>query len=172
MSSKLTARMAALLALHDLGGSHRAVDTEDVAMRAAQVAPTAFRWKKYPDQVNLEAVRLSLKSNKDHALVSGGIRDGWQLTLEGLKACEPFRDDLKAKEEAQRIRASKAFAAWQNGGLVTRAALLEVLRINDYFPETRRRQRVVAFLNAAGKDPDLGAFALALERAHPEVMNT
>lgn len=140
-------------------------------MRAAEVAPMAFRWKKYPDQVNLEAVRLSLKSSKDHALVSGGIRDGWQLTLEGLKACEPFRDDPIVKEEARRIRNSEAFAAWQNGGVVTRNALLEVLRINDYFPEPRRRQRVVAFLNATGKDPDLETFARALERAHPEVMS-
>lgn len=177
MASTTTPKMAALLALYDLGGDHRAVDTEDVAMRAAQVAPKAFRWKRYPEQVNLEAVRLSLKHNKEQipALVSGGIRDGWQLTQEGVKACVTLRGRptvAKSEEEAEWIRQSNVFTTWRKNGedAVTRTALLELLRVNDYFPEAKRRQRVVAFVNAAVNDPELEAFVAVLQHRYPEVM--
>lgn len=171
--------MAALLALYDLGGGRRAVDTEDVAMRAAQVAPKAFRWKRYPEQVNLERVRMALMHNKEHtpALVSGGVRDGWQLTQAGVKACEILRGNSTVstkREEAQRIQHSKAFAGWRSEGeeAVTRADLLDLLRVNNYFPESKRRQRVVSFFNAIGNDPELERFAEMLKRKYPEVMRT
>src|SRR4051794_31005847 len=116
MAEQLHAQMATLLALYDLGGGRRAVDTEDIAMRAAQVAPKLFRWKKYPEQIDLEAVRLGLKGNKAHSppYVTGSIRTGWQLTVDGLRQCEGLRvtagSDLHA--EAQRLRLSKAFQTW------------------------------------------------------------
>src|SRR3712207_1083144 len=130
----LSSKMAALLALYDLGGERRAVHTEDVAMRAAQVAPKAFRWKRYPEQVHLERVRVALMHNKEDspALVSGGGRDGWQLTQEGLKACLALRGERSAasSEDVKRIKLSKAFVAWQKGGEndVSRSDVLELLR--------------------------------------------
>jgi len=147
-------------------------------MRAAQVAPKAFRWKRYPEQVNLERVRVALMHNKEHTptLVSGGVRDGWQLTQEGAKACLEFRGEpaTASKADAQRIQRSEAFAAWKrNGeGAVTRTDLMNLLRINDYFPEAKRRQRVVAFLNAVASDPELEPFVAVLKGKYPEVMRT
>ena len=38
-----------------LGGETRRVDTEDIAVKANELAPGRFAWKKYPDQINLEA---------------------------------------------------------------------------------------------------------------------
>lgn len=174
----LSSKMAALVALYDLGGARRAVDTEDVAMRAAQVAPKAFRWKRYPEQVHLERVRVALMHNKENspALVSGGGRDGWQLTQEGLKACLTLRGDRSStsSEDVKRITFSEAFAAWQRGGedAVGRTDVLELLRVNDYFPESKRRERAVAFMNAAADDPELEPFVAALKRKYPEVMRT
>jgi len=168
--------MAALLALHDLGGERQAVDTEDVAMRAAQVAPKSFRWRKYPDQVDLERVRIALKHNKEHepALVSGGIRDGWQLTAEGLKECLKFRgaSPVADSAEAKRMRLSKAFATWsgEHKDALRREDVLELLRVNDYFPESKRRQRAAAVVNAAAGDAELEYFVEMLKRRYPEVM--
>lgn len=172
MTEKLTRRLAALLALYDLGGSRRAVDTEDVAMRAAQVAPKAFRWRRYPEQVNLEAVRLALKDNKKEAFVTGGIRDGWQLTPAAVRRCEAFRGAAVSDPDADRIRRSAAFRAWKKDGaeIVTTPQVMDLLRVNEYFPTAKRRQRVVAFLNAVGGDTELSRFAAALQRRFPEVM--
>jgi hypothetical protein len=176
-TNSLTSRIATILALYDLGGSQHAIDTEDIAMRAAQVAPKAFRWKRYPEQVNLEAVRLALKDNKRLVppTISGGVRDGWQLTQEGVKACLKFRGEpATLKTEARKIRRSRVFSAWQKDGegAITRADLIDILRVNDYFPESKRRQRVVAFVNSTSGDPELESFVEVLKRKYPEVMRT
>lgn len=179
MTSKqaLTSRMAALLALYDSGGGRRAVDTEDIAMRAAEVAPKHFRWKKYPEQINLERVRMALQHSKENAppFVSGGVRHGWQLTTQGLRACLEFRDASAANDaHARRLRMSRAFTSWTKEGEVSlrRTEVLELLRVNEYFPEVRRRQRASAVINAAVGDPELESFVEALERNYPEVMRT
>lgn len=177
-SDKLTARLASLLALYDLGGSQHAVDTEDIAIRAVQVAPKAFRWKRYPEQVNLERVRMSLVHNKEHkpTLISGGVRDGWQLTPNGIKECKEFRNEPDARDELEirRIKSSAAFSNWQKQGEnnVTRADLMDALRINEYFPESKRRERVVALVNRVRGDSDLECFVEVLRRKYPEVMRT
>jgi hypothetical protein len=45
-----------------LGGESLPVDTEDVAVRANEIAPGRFLWRKYPHQINIENVRsLSMK---------------------------------------------------------------------------------------------------------------
>ncbi len=52
------------VAVYILGGISGAVDTEDVAIKANELAPGRFSWKKYPTQVNLEVVRVYLSDAK------------------------------------------------------------------------------------------------------------
>ena len=177
MNARVSTKGAALLALYDLGGTRRAVDTEDVAMRAAEIAPRAFRWKKYPEQINLESVRLALKHNAEDtpSRVVGGILGGWQLTADGLKECERLRGiDPGNSPVVAQIRSSAAFRAWRERGpeAVSRALLLELLRTNDYFPESRRRQRAIALLNYAGSGEDLAAFFSSMTTRFPEDLRT
>jgi len=173
---QLTSRVAVLLALNDLGGDHRAADTEDIAMRAAEVAPRSFRWKRYPDQVDLELVRLALKNCKiqDPPLVAGGVREGWQLTPAGLAVCASFQrvSPQKSSSTAKSITSSRAFREWREHGpaSVTREQLLELLRVNDYFPNSKRRERVIALRNDASGDKRLAEFVTAMEDCFPEVM--
>ena len=49
------------VAVYLLGGEARYIDTEDVAMKANELAPGRFSWIKYRDQINIkESVRLPL----------------------------------------------------------------------------------------------------------------
>src|ERR1700758_717640 len=78
------------LAVYRLGGAQRAIDTEDVAIEAHRIAPGRFSWKKYPDQINLELIRVFLSDAKkdENELVIGSGRVGWRLTQRGLKWAE------------------------------------------------------------------------------------
>ena len=49
---KITSQRLAAVALLQLEGATRAVDTEDLAMKMAALAPDRFRWKKYPEQID------------------------------------------------------------------------------------------------------------------------
>ena len=48
------------LAVYLLGGDTQRVDTEDVAVKANALAGGRFTWRKYPDQINIDAVRKRL----------------------------------------------------------------------------------------------------------------
>jgi hypothetical protein len=48
------------VALILFGGGTRSVDTEDIAVKANQIAPGRFAWRKYPDQINIDTVRKRL----------------------------------------------------------------------------------------------------------------
>src|SRR5262249_29068086 len=64
------------LAVYRLGGAQRAIDTEDAAVEAHRIAPGRFSWKKYPDQINLELIRVFLSDAKKNKLVVGSGRTG------------------------------------------------------------------------------------------------
>ena len=48
------------LAVYLLGGDTQYVDTEDAAVKANELAPGRFTWRKYRDQINIENVRTFL----------------------------------------------------------------------------------------------------------------
>jgi hypothetical protein len=48
------------LAVFPLGGVTSNVDTEDVAIKANEIAPGRFTWRKYPEQINIDTVRKRL----------------------------------------------------------------------------------------------------------------
>ena len=52
------------LAVYLLGGESKAIDTEDVAVKANEIAPGRFNWRKYPHQINIENVRTFLSDAK------------------------------------------------------------------------------------------------------------
>ena len=76
------------LAVFILGGEEKRIDTEDVAMKAHELAPTRFAWRKYPNQINLELVRVYLsdgKSAEKGGYIEGSGKTGWTLTPSGLR---------------------------------------------------------------------------------------
>ena len=155
MTNETAQHYLVTFALYMAGGEDRFVDTEDVAVKTNEIAPGSFSWRKYPEQINLELVRVCLSNAKkeDHGvLVSGSGRKGWTLTPAGLKWAKdsgrklltsgayagkkPGRgsvDSVRQSRELKRIKATKAWETWnQRVGEISRAAAQEVFRIDNY----------------------------------------
>ena len=102
------------LATYLAGGRSTYVDTEDIAMKANELAPGRFAWRKYKDQINIETVRKRLwdaaKPEKGGYL-TGSERDGWLLTQAGLKFCKSNLPALKPLQNVKR-RYSKREGGW------------------------------------------------------------
>jgi len=161
-----TSKDIVTMAVFHLGGAARYIHVEDVAMKAAKLSPKRFCWKKYPDQTNLELVRLALKNElaSVNRRIVGGIRDGWMLTPTGLSWCltasgggnnRSLIDELH--QEIDRAKKTPAFIK-TIGGRRDQVSVLEVenlIRVNDYFTARDRKERILALANAAVLDPQL-----------------
>src|SRR5438270_6015939 len=75
------------LAVYLAAGATKNVDTEHIAVQAHHLAPGRYRWKYYPEQIDIEKVAESLrdaqKARYGH-LVQGARGSGWMLTRAGL----------------------------------------------------------------------------------------
>lgn len=174
-SSALLGPDLVTLALFQLGGADHVVDTEDVAMRVAKLAPGRFAWRKYPEQVDLEHVRVVLSDAKKArcgTLVSGTGKTGWGLTQAGLKrateldqrapaAAAPPRAGRYSPEtawvsrERARLLSTAAFGKATAGQPLTPRDAEQFFRVDEYVSESARQQRVVRLLAAFASDPGL-----------------
>lgn len=166
-----------VIALYLLDGDRKAVDTEDVAIKAYELAPSRFSWKKHPDQINLELVRVSLsdaKKPEKGSLVGGSGKTGWTLTPAGLEwagsqAERVLSEDLSQRRqdgrggsideqrwrrEHDRIVASRAWIEWSSGNLEVGVRDAEsVFRIDSYAVGTMRSLKVTRLKSLfAGND--------------------
>lgn len=152
-----------VLAAYLAGAAEQLADTEDIAVKANELAPGKFSWRKYKDQINIEAVRKRLydaaKASKG-GLISGGEREGWLLTKAGLRFCEQhtqilttgleFEPRLSAKEktwqhrEGLRMTSEIAFRKWQAGALgeITRQEAERFFGVDDYIKGVARQKRI------------------------------
>ncbi|EAQ10958.1 hypothetical protein RB2654_05024 [Rhodobacterales bacterium HTCC2654] len=152
-----------MLAAYLAGASRAHADTEDIAVKAAELAPGRFSWRKYPEQINIETIRKRLwdaSSEKMGRLLTGSERDGWLLTEAGLQFCREHSDQLENPEEGSirlsqkeqawatrergRMQAETAFRKWKDG-LIDEIQPVEAerfFRIDDYIVGELRRSRV------------------------------
>jgi hypothetical protein len=175
----LTRPEAATLALFALGGEREMVDTEDVAVRVAEVAPGMFSWQKYRDRIDKELVRVALSDARLKAgYVIGSHAKGWMLTPKGLKFARenaerggtetgPERrrpDDRQLERERARLLMSEAFSAYQNGGSasVSSDEADAFFRLNVYVRGEGRERKIARIENQFGDDPELGEAVRAL----------
>ncbi len=164
------------LALFLLNGESRYIDTEDIAVKANELAPGRFTWKKYPTQINLELVRVYLsdakKPDKGGYLLGSG-NQGWLLTERGLKfgkthignleGMDLSRDPLSVRDqqlrqhERVRILASDAYARFARGDCdqLTRKEAEAVFRVDDYIVGKARERKIVRLANMFDNDHNL-----------------
>ena len=171
------------LAVYLLGGDTQYVDTEDVAIKANELAPGRFTWRKYRNQINIENVRTFLsdaKKQKNGGYLRGAGKDGWLLTeggtafaktrVAGLEAVDLSRDRLSVKErkwlqhERVRMLSSEAFGKFA-AGIVDAISTQEAegfFRLDAYVTGSAREDKIIRALNSFGSDPELGAVVKAL----------
>ena len=182
---------AVVLALHDAGGLTKPIDTEDVAMAVQRISPGAFSWRKYPEQIDLDSVRVSLTDAckpKHGALVVGSVGTGWHLSDAGAswlqgrglearvelgvagpeKRLDARLESAHVGREAARIRASAAYGQWIEGESLTSRDAAAVFRIDRYTSardRTLKTRRVVVAIEVL-EDEKLSEFlAVAATKA-------
>lgn len=170
----LTRPEAATLALFICGGERESVHTEDVAIKAAELAPGMFAWEKRTDWIDKELVRVALSDarlKKHYAL--GSHQQGWMLTPDGLDWARrqplPERDGAavsrrRGKEEIQlgrereRMLGSVAFEKYVNGqeGAISADDADAFFRLNVYARGQARERKIVRLENEFREDSELG----------------
>lgn len=170
------------LAVAALGGDSGPVDTEDVAMAAHGLALGAFGWRKYPEQINLELVRVALVDAsrvRGGGYVQGSGRNGWVLTDTGLQWVSRHGDRLHERlnvdgpaagrvvkkpqprpQVAQRSRLirSDAYAAWSEGADIPPAAAASLFRVDQYTPAQTRMLKIRNLQSMFAGDRELERF--------------
>lgn len=177
MTKDLSNHEIVTLAVYLLGGESRVIDTEDIAVKANQIAPGRFTWRKYSNQINIENVRTFLsdaKKGKNGSYLTGSGKDGWMLTQSGvrfasknvgsLNGIDLSKKRLNPKErqwlqnERARMLSSDAYLKFNSGGLNT-VSVKEAeafFRLDDYVVGATRERKVLRILNSFGNDPELG----------------
>ena len=168
-------------AVYLLGGAQKFIDTEDVAVKAHAIAPGRFAWRNYPDQINLELVRVYLSDAKkpekgEH--LSGSGRRGWSLTAKGRRWVEAnlplLEQDLslgdgtpragsinavRLDRESKRLKTSEAWQLWSAGNkTVTPIQAKQIFRIDSYTKADMLRLKVDRLLNLFGDNKQITAF--------------
>jgi hypothetical protein len=165
------------LAVYLMGGESQYVDTEDVAIKANELAPGRFTWRKYRAQINIDTVRKRLwdaKKPEKGSLLIGSEKKGWLLTSNGLSFArdraqqiqgqdlERERVSLKEKQwrraERERLISSAAFQAYKRGGIaaVRRQDAEAFFRLDSYVIGPLRERKLLRVVNSFQNDPDLG----------------
>lgn len=167
-------------AVYLLGGASRSVDTEEIAIKAHEMAPSRFSWTRYPEQVNLELVRVFLSDakKKNFGWVVGSGKTGWGLTSKGLawaksnagnhdvSEMRPRRagrsalpDERRWRREEARLRALEATRAWLiHKKRPTYAQALNVFRIDSYANEEMRQRNIARVLDLFSAEKELLGF--------------
>lgn len=182
-SSSLANHQIVTLAVYLLGGEAKQIDTEDIAVKANELAPGRFCWKKYPAQINIETIRAFLsdaKKTKNGSYLSGVGKDGWLLTEAGFRfaqanvglfsATDLSRDRITPKErkrirvEKERMLSSPAFAKYEKGeaDTITPQEVEAFFRLDAYVQGTAREQKIARAVNIFGADNELGQVINAL----------
>ncbi|MFZ5853112.1 MAG: hypothetical protein ACOYXS_01225 [Chloroflexota bacterium] len=185
MTSSPTSPEITALALFVLGGATGVIDTEDVAVQAHAIAPGRFSWRKHPDQINLELVRVALsdaRKPENGGLVSGKGRSGWSLTPAGVRWCEARADSLLSRDlkmrrserragsvdeqrwqrERARVVTSPAWTAWRAGRGITREDVHDLFRIDRYVVGRARELKVNRLREMFASDEEISPFIEAV----------
>lgn len=173
----LTRPEAVTLALYALGGATTPFDTEDVAVRVAEVAPGMFAWKKFEDRIDKELVRVALSDArlKKEWVVGSHNKGGWLLTAAGHAFAKSKESELggvrdprpsirqdnprQFARERTRLLTSPGHERVMSDGDAQNVTLKDAdafFRINVYVHGQDRERKIARVENLFGSDPELG----------------
>lgn len=165
-----------VIAAYLAGAKLGLVDTEDIAVKANEIAPGRFSWRKYKDQINIDAVRKRLwdaTKPERGALLAGSERTGWRLTKAGfdfsrrqlrkgrlaeVEKPRTSRDERTTQlRELRRLANEPAFLKFMDRApnKVTKADAERFFRIDDYVVGRARTAKIERFRIIARNNPAL-----------------
>jgi hypothetical protein len=161
-----------VIAASAAGGAAEHVDTEDIAISASKIAPGRFSWKKYPEQIDIDAVRKRLWDARKLGLLLGSEREGWQLTESGTAFARKHKRSARLetssrlslnerrwrKAERLRLTATTTHAKYLDGNLseITRREAEAFFRIDAYVSDSAIEDKILRVFNAFANDAELG----------------
>lgn len=162
-----------VLSVYLLGGESKYIDTEDIAVKANELAPGRFLWRKYKNQINMEVVRKRLSDAKTDGDLLGSYSKGWILSEKGLqyakehikalKNTDLSRAPMNKKEmilyhrEKERMLASIAYekVISNESDYITPKEAEDFFRVDDYVTGAARREKLIRIINTFGDDLEL-----------------
>ena len=174
-----------VLAAYLAGAESSLADTEDIAIKANELAPGRFGWRKYKEQINIDAVRKRLwdatKPEKGAYLI-GSEKVGWRLTKAGFdfahqhisagNMTQPNRVPTSQAErtaqtrEIKRMMNEDAFQKIRLGQTdsITRSEAEKFFRIDDYVTGKARMAKIERFRLIATENSELAQAINILSR--------
>ena len=170
------------LAAYLLSAFEKPVDTEDIAIKAHQMAPERFCWKKYPEQINLSAVSKRLydaRTEKHGSLVEGSDKVGWIVTQRGVTWAMKTSAEMNSSvlitnkrvrssgmvagiqsSERKRISSTKAYVLYSAGKVddINLRDAEHVYRFDDYVDLRTRVIKINKAFDVFSNDPDMIKF--------------
>ncbi len=172
------------LAVFLLGGDAHRTDTEDIAVKANELAPGRFAWRKYRNQIDIDSVRKRIwdaSQPEKGGFLYGSEREGWGLTPAGLlfakenhsllKKADLERKPMNLKErnaerrERERLLSSDAFAkfASNQADAISLQEAESFFRVDAYVTGDARTEKILRAKNRFGDDAELGPLIRLLE---------
>lgn len=177
-----------VLAAYLAGAESTLADTEDIAIKANELAPGRFSWRKYKEQINIDAVRKRLwdatKPEKGAYLI-GSEKRGWRLTKAGFdfahhhisagnmvqpnKARASQAERTAQTREIKRMMSEDAFQKIRLGltASITKSEAERFFRIDDYVTGKARTAKIERFRIIATDNSEL---AQAIDLLSPLVV--
>lgn len=163
------------LAVALLGGDAEHQDREDIAIKAHELVPAKFSWRKYSNRIDLEAVGVALrdaKKEKNGELLIGSNARGWMLSSKGLLWIASLQIDKQIDSqlrerisittqnqqgERERLYHTSAYELFVAGkGVdITQRDFFQFARVNEYFKDKARERRYTIVDHAVTGDETL-----------------
>jgi hypothetical protein len=154
------------------GAAGQHADTEDIAVKANEISPGRFNWKKYPEQINIDTVSKRLWDARKQGYLVGSERDGWLLTETGATFARQYKRSLGADKtirlslnerkwrrlEKVRLLATDAHQKFGSGEMshITIREAQGFFRIDAYVSKSAIENKILRVLNAFSDDREIG----------------
>jgi hypothetical protein len=161
-----------VIAAFRAGAAGLHADTEDIAVKANEIGPGRFTWKKYPEQINIDTLRKRLWDARKRGHLVGSERDGWLLTETGTMFARRYRRSLGAEKttrlslnerkwrrmEKVRLLATAAHLKFTSGEMssITSREAQGFFRIDAYVSKSAMENKILRILNAFSDDHEIG----------------
>lgn len=162
-----------VLSVYLLGGESTYIDAEDIAVKANELAPGRFLWRKYKNQISLAAITKRLSDAKTAGNLLGSFKGGWILSEKGLQYAKESINELKNIDlsrapmnkremilhhrEKERMLSSIAYEKVTSNEIdcITTKEAEDFFRVDDYVTGSARREKLTRIINTFGEDLEL-----------------